>query len=55
MSAMLGSSRRDNRGRVRLQNGEVVLVESSNGPLRSWMLRLVARLELLFSSSGSRF
>jgi len=54
MSAMLGSSRRDSRSRVRLQNGEIVLVDSSNGPLRAWMMRLRTRLEVLFSPPESR-
>jgi hypothetical protein len=54
MSAMLGSSRRDSRPRVRLENGEIVLVDSPIGPLRSLMLRLLTRLEVLFSPSDSR-
>jgi hypothetical protein len=54
MSVMLGSSRRDGRPQVRLQDGEIVLVESSTGALRSWMLRLLTRLEVIFSPSDSR-
>jgi hypothetical protein len=54
MSAMLGSSRRENRPQIRLHDGEAVLVESSNGALRNWISRLLSRLELLFSPPGSR-
>ena len=54
MSAMLGSSRRDSRPRVCLQNGEIVLVDNSVGPVRAWMLRLLTRLEVLFSPPESR-
>ena len=54
MSAMLGSSRRDSRPRVRLQNGEIVLVDGPAGPVRAWVLRLLTRLEVLFSPPESR-
>ena len=54
MSVMLGSSRRDSRPRVHLENGEIVLVDSSNGPLRAWMMRLRTRLEVLFSPPDLR-
>jgi hypothetical protein len=54
MSAMLGCSRRDGRPRGHLENGEIVLVDNPAGPLRSWMLRLLTRLEVLFSSPESR-
>jgi hypothetical protein len=54
MSAMLGSSRRDSRPRVRLENGDVVLVDRPAGLLRARALRLLARLERLFSPPASR-
>jgi hypothetical protein len=52
MSAMLGSSRRDARARLRLEGGEIMLVE--RGTFRYWMARLLAQLERLFSPSKSR-
>jgi len=55
MSAMLGFSRRDSRPRVHLEDGEIVLGENDAGPLRSWMLRLLTRLEVLFTRPESRF
>lgn len=55
MSAMLGSSRRDSRSRIRLENGEVVLAESPTGSLRAWVQRLLARLETFFSPPESRY
>ena len=48
MSAMLGSSRRDARVQLRLDDDEVVIVERSVGTLRFWTSRLIARLESLF-------
>jgi len=54
MSVMLGSSRRDSRPRVRVENGEIVLVDNPARPLRSWMLRLLTRLETLFGPPESR-
>jgi hypothetical protein len=54
MSAMLGSSRRYGRPRVHQEIDEIVLVDNPAGPLRSWMLRLLTRLEVLFSSPESR-
>jgi len=49
MSAMLGSSRRDDRVRLRLEGDEIVLVERPIGTFRFWTARLFARLETLFS------
>jgi hypothetical protein len=49
MSAMLGSSRRDDRARLRLEGGEIMLSERSIGAFRHRMARLLARLETLFS------
>ncbi|MGD0166132.1 MAG: hypothetical protein ABSC51_02425 [Gaiellaceae bacterium] len=54
MSAMLGSSRRDSRPKVRVRNGEIVLVERPAGSLRALMARLITRLEVLFGPLGTR-
>jgi hypothetical protein len=47
MSAMLGSSRRDARARLRLESGEIMLVE--RGAFRYRVARLLVRLEKRFS------
>jgi hypothetical protein len=49
MSAMLGSSRRDAQPRLRLEGGEVVLVERPAGLFRSRTARLLAWLETFFN------
>lgn len=48
MSAMLGSSRREDQARLRLDGDEIVLVERPVGTLRFWTTRLLARLETFF-------
>jgi len=48
MSAMLGSPRRTARPRLRLEGGELVLVERR--AFRTWTTRLLVRFETLFAS-----
>ncbi len=52
---MLGSSRRDSRARLRLEGGEIVLVERPIGAFRYRLVRLLARLGKLFSPPDSRY
>jgi hypothetical protein len=48
MSAMLGSSRREARARLRLEGGEIKLIERPIGAFRHRIARQLARLEKLF-------
>ena len=51
---MLGSSRQDERLRVRLEDDAVVFVDKPSGPLRTWIARLRVRLEEFFTYPEAR-
>jgi len=51
---MLGSSRREDQARFRLDGDEIVLVERPVGTFRFWTTRLLARLETFLSPPKPR-